>query len=178
MAYVLGAVILLAGPGGIASLRARIEVPSQGRVSTATLLLLLAAFFGSGACAVLAARAGSWTLPFSANASRLAGGLIGFLGIALILASRLYFTFRQAWGLDFDKLITRGVYRWSRNPQVVGWFLTYVGVAVFGRSGAALLIAVLLLLAFVPWILAEERALERRFGDEYRRYCSQTRRFL
>jgi protein-S-isoprenylcysteine O-methyltransferase Ste14 len=54
----------------------------------------------------------------------------------------------------------------------------YAGVGLYGRSGAALVIAGFFMVAFVPWILAEERALVQRFGDEYRSYCGRTRRFL
>lgn len=178
MLYVLLAAACLAGLGGIASVRARAEVPATGRVSGPTFAIMFSAFVGAGLCTVLAARAQSWPLPISQTIGRIGGAVIGLTGVGLIAASRLLFTFRRAWGLDFDKLITHGVYRWSRNPQVVGWFLMYVGLAFFGRSGAALLIASLFLLAFVPWILAEERTLERRFGGEYRAYRAGTPRFL
>lgn len=178
MSYVLSALAFLGGLSGLASLRARWEVPGSGRVSTATFLILFAGFVGAGVCTVLAAMAAAWTLPMTITLSRTCGLIVGMGGIALIVASRMHFTFRRAWGLDFDKLVTQGVYRYSRNPQVVGWFLLYAGIAMYGRSGAALLIAGMFLLTFVPWILAEERALERRFGDEYRRYREQTRRFF
>ena len=178
MVYIVSAVAFLAGLGGMASVRARKEVPRAGRVSGLTFAIMFAAFVGAGVCAVLAARAGSWPLPISVEVSRVAGVLVGLAGVGLILASRMMFTFRRAWGLDFDLLVTRGIYRWSRNPQVVGWFLMYVGIALYGRSGAALLIAVLFMVAFVPWILAEERALQGRFGEAYTQYRQRTPRFL
>lgn len=178
MTYVLAALAFLGGLGGLASLRTQWEIPESGRVSTATFLILFAGFVGAGLCAVLAAMAAAWTLPLTITVARACGVIVGMGGIALIVASRMHFTFRRAWGLDFDKLVTHGVYRYSRNPQVVGWFLLYTGIALCGRSGAALLIAGMFLLTFVPWILAEERALERRFGDDYRRYREQTRRFF
>ena len=69
---------------------------------------------------------------------------------------------------------------WKRSafPQVVGWFLMYAGIALYGRSGAALVIAILFMAAFVPWILAEERALQARFGEAYTQYRKRTPRFL
>jgi protein-S-isoprenylcysteine O-methyltransferase Ste14 len=178
MVYIACAVAFLGVLGGLASLRARKEVPAAGRVSGTTFAIMFAAFVGAGICAVLAARAGNWPLPLSMTTARVAGVLVGLSGLGLIVASRMLFTFRRAWGLDFDKLVTGGVYRWSRNPQVVGWFLMYMGIALYGRSGAALVIACLFLIAFVPWILAEERVLQGRFGEVYTQYRQRTPRFL
>ena len=178
MVHVLLAGICLFGSGTVALIRVRKEVPQDGRVGPLTLTLMLLGFFGAGVAAVLAAVDHVWLIPLRSETALILGTVVGLLGVAICLAARWRFTFRQAWGLEFDTLVTTGIYRWSRNPQVIGWFLLYVGVGFAGRSGAALFIAALFLLAFIPWILAEERAMESRFGDAYRAYCKQTRRFV
>lgn len=76
-------------------------------------------------------------------------------------------------------LVTTGPFALSRNPLYVSMTVLYVGIAVAARSvwALALLIAVLVV---VRWgiIAREERYLERKFGDEYRRYKARVRRWL
>ncbi len=74
--------------------------------------------------------------------------------------------------------MTDGVYRYSRNPQNVGWGLVLLGVSLAGRSGAALLLTAVFFVVFRSYIPVEERHLERTFGEEYRRYRDATPRFL
>jgi len=76
-------------------------------------------------------------------------------------------------------LVTTGAYRLTRNPGYVGMTLTYSGIAVL--AGALWPFATLLpALAVIDRgvIAREERHLEARFGDEYRRYRSRVRRWL
>jgi len=169
--------LFLFGFGTSAFRRARREL-SRGRVSGWTLTLMILAFAGSGGAAIGAALAHIWPLPISTTVAVVCGAAVALAGIGVCLAGRLFFTFRRAWGLEVDVLVTRGVYRWTRNPQVLGWFLIYCGAGFLGRSAAALVIAALFMIGCVPWILAEERALDERFGEAYRSYCARTPRFL
>nr|WP_093137983.1 isoprenylcysteine carboxylmethyltransferase family protein [Pseudoxanthomonas sp. GM95] len=77
------------------------------------------------------------------------------------------------------QLVTTGVYRYSRNPMYLGHVLVLIGWGLWLQT-AWVLPAVLLQLA---WLRAlqigpEERALDQRFGDVYRAYCAQVRRWL
>jgi protein-S-isoprenylcysteine O-methyltransferase Ste14 len=76
-------------------------------------------------------------------------------------------------------LVTRGVYRRTRNPMYLGFLLVLVGVAV----ATANLLAVLLLPAFVLYmnrfqIKPEERALSAMFGAQFENYCAKVRRWI
>jgi protein-S-isoprenylcysteine O-methyltransferase Ste14 len=76
-------------------------------------------------------------------------------------------------------LVTTGPYRISRNPGYLGLALAYAGIALL--SGALWPFASLVpTLALIDRgvIAREERYLERKFGDQYRRYRRQTRRWL
>ena len=69
------------------------------------------------------------------------------------------------------ELATDGVFRFSRNPAYFGATSIYIGVALITRSlpaFVALPVALALLDRFV--VDKEERYLEMRFGDRYRRY--------
>ncbi len=91
---------------------------------------------------------------------------------------REFRSFEQMSALDTGRLVKSGPYRYSRNPQVVGWGATLVGVALANRSPGALLLAVFYFFVHGLHAPVEERHLERTFGEEYRRYREKTPRFL
>ena len=77
------------------------------------------------------------------------------------------------------KLVTSGIYRYSRNPMYLGVLMTLMGEAVFFRSyhlGIYLLIMALIFNFFI--LLVEEPRLHEDFGDEYSHYCNRVRRWL
>jgi protein-S-isoprenylcysteine O-methyltransferase Ste14 len=76
-------------------------------------------------------------------------------------------------------LVISGPYRFSRNPMYLGLALLFTGVAVMlGVVWALLFVIPLILYIQVRVIIPEERYLQRAFGDDYRAYCSQVRRWL
>ena len=75
-------------------------------------------------------------------------------------------------------IATTGIFRWTRNPMYVGGSLALLGIAI----GFALDWVILLQVASLPLIhygiiLREERYLERKFGDDYRRYKTKVPRY-
>ncbi|GBD93255.1 hypothetical protein BMS3Abin05_00838 [bacterium BMS3Abin05] len=111
----------------------------------------------------------------------LAGGLILF-GIGVILLSMGMIEFRslrRSTGQDISKLITTGVYRWSRNPQFVGWFLILLGISLAGRSGLAfVLTGVFAVVIYLYTVLLAEPYLGSLYGEEYRLYKLRTARWI
>jgi protein-S-isoprenylcysteine O-methyltransferase Ste14 len=76
-------------------------------------------------------------------------------------------------------LVTTGVYRLSRNPIYLSMVLIYVGIAlIFAASWAFLLLVPALIALEIEVIRREEAYLERRFGEAYRQYRSEVRRWL
>lgn len=76
-------------------------------------------------------------------------------------------------------LVTIGPYRYSRNPMYLSLLVMLLGIFVLLGSVTPLIA----LLAFetiisTRFIDPEERALERRYGDAYRRYKSTVRRWI
>lgn len=78
-----------------------------------------------------------------------------------------------------NALVTNGLYRLSRNPIYIALSLIHAGIAIAADNAWALvsLIPVLIILHYGV-ILREERYLERKFGEEYRRYRGSVRRWL
>ena len=120
-----------------------------------------------------------WQIPLTGPVALALGAGIGAFGASLYLSARIRFrSFRLTWGLTTDRLVTGGIYRFSRNPQSVGWLLFLVGVGVACRSGAGLFLAGAFLVSCFVWLPVEERILFRRFGEEYRRYRDSVPRYL
>ena len=71
-----------------------------------------------------------------------------------------------------------GVYRFSRNPMYVAYFLCFLGCALLAQS-PPLAVLVLVFQGSAHWvILAEERWCSQRFGEAYLQYMRTVRRYL
>jgi protein-S-isoprenylcysteine O-methyltransferase Ste14 len=76
-------------------------------------------------------------------------------------------------------IATTGPYRWTRNPMYLGMALIYAGLAIGFDGPIALALLPLVLIAIQTQVIArEERYLEAKFGDDYRRYKAEVRRWL
>ena len=78
-----------------------------------------------------------------------------------------------------SQLISSGVYRISRNPIYLGFFLLLIGWGLWLANAMALLISILFPILMTQFqIIPEERALETLFGDEYVTYRQKVRRWV
>ena len=77
------------------------------------------------------------------------------------------------------ELVTDGPYRYSRNPLYLALTLIYAGVGLIADDLWILILLVPLLL-LIHWgvVVREERYLEAKFGEAYRRYKERVRRWL
>jgi protein-S-isoprenylcysteine O-methyltransferase Ste14 len=72
-------------------------------------------------------------------------------------------------------LIRSGPYRWVRHPAYAGNLLSYAGLGLaFGSWASAALLFTAALIGVLPRIRVEESALQRAYGDPYRRYRATT----
>lgn len=176
---VYAAAIVLALLAGFCLWRADREYERLHRLSPTTIVAawllhaLHAGFVG------VAAWHSAWPLPVGRTLAVALGSALLAQGLGFVIAAATGFrSIRRLAGARTDRLVVAGVYRYSRNPQSVGWMLALGGIALLGRSGLALLLVLLFWGIF--WIYAdmEERHLERVLGDEYRRYRDATPRYL
>ena len=120
-----------------------------------------------------------WPLPLKALPTAVSGAVFLLLGLALLGAGMTKFgSVARMSGRTHGELISAGVYRWSRNPQNLGWGLALIGIALLGHSGLALLFAAIFFLAFRVYVPVEERFMRKIFGDEWLRYEQATSRFF
>jgi protein-S-isoprenylcysteine O-methyltransferase Ste14 len=74
-------------------------------------------------------------------------------------------------------LVTRGIYRFIRNPCVSGVFLLVVGTVFIAPSLLALLAMFANVIGYEMKVRAEEDYLRRMHGAEYEAYCARTGRY-
>lgn len=117
----------------------------------------------------------AWILP--AWARVLAGVVLVPAGFGLGFAAMRRLTIAASFGLE-GRLVTSGPYRYSRNPQCVGFILGYLGFGLLCNSLLALVTAVLLAIVLGLSPFAEEPWLRERFGDAYTDYASRVPRFV
>jgi len=77
-----------------------------------------------------------------------------------------------------DKLVTRGIYHYSRNPMQLSQVVIYLGVGIATASWIFLLLAVVYMVVPILWLDAEERHCLKYYGDAYRRYMNKTPRWI
>jgi len=76
-------------------------------------------------------------------------------------------------------LVTSGPFRYSRNPLYLGGnVFCFFGAALLLGSPSALVMTALHLPLVDFMIRREEKQLEQRFGNEFRAYKKQVRRWL
>jgi protein-S-isoprenylcysteine O-methyltransferase Ste14 len=77
-----------------------------------------------------------------------------------------------------DKLVTRGIYRYSRNPMQLSQVVVFLGVGIAAASWVFLLLAVAYIVMPLLWVDAEERHCLKYYGDAYREYMNKTPRWI
>lgn len=93
-------------------------------------------------------------------------------GLAIFAASAWAFA-RTGKGFTAE-----GLYRISRNPMYIGYFLYFLGCAIMTRS-LILLATVIVFQISAHWIIrSEERWCIREFGEKYEAYMKKVRRYL
>ncbi len=75
-------------------------------------------------------------------------------------------------------LVTSGPFAWTRNPIILSHALAALGEALVVASPAAVAIALLLGIPVQFVVRHEERALEARHGEAYRRYRDTVPRWI
>lgn len=113
---------------------------------------------------------------------RYIGGGVVMLGIGIVILAAQSFkraeTNIEPWK-PTTKIISTGIYTYSRNPIYTGFCLVLIGIGIFLNS-------LWILISFIPSailvyyvaIKKEEIYLERKFGEEYISYKNKVRRWL
>jgi protein-S-isoprenylcysteine O-methyltransferase Ste14 len=170
LSYVLALTILTSA---VALLFARWEYHKRGRLTLVGLFLLCVMIFMPN---LVLEYATSYEIPSSIV--DYIGIFMSILGIIICLVGIIQFgSIPKMMCQDAGELTISGIYRWSRNPQYVGWLLFLFGFALTDWSlwclAALLVVAVSLHLL----VLVEEEHLRRVFGEQYTNFCQRVPRY-
>ena len=144
-------------PESPSSKRRKIEI-----ISWILVLVMLASFFYS---IFLPIKLGTiWFM---------AGLLVYLVGIILIAISMIDFA-----TTPIDKPVTKGIYRYSRNPLFIGFFLIYFGIAIACTSWVYLAMTVFFILSTHYLSPFEEAITLGHYGKAYKEYMKKTPKWI
>jgi len=102
---------------------------------------------------------------------------VGFFIVGLIIYLLSYFKLgvKKSSGLNFSGLITSGIYKHIRHPQILSWMLILVGISFYLNSPISSILTLLLWFFFkILFQSIEERQLVKKYGNEYIEYRRKT----
>lgn len=111
------------------------------------------------------------------------------LGVYLIAFADLLFlnalvSMKDSWRVGVDredtnrKLITTGIYSFSRNPAFLAFDLMYIGIALMYCNIVLIICTIITIVIFHLQILQEEKFLEETMGGEYISYKKKAGRYV
>lgn len=105
------------------------------------------------------------------------GAVLFVAGYGIAIASGLDLGVEETKGLA-GELRTGGWYRYSRNPQYVGYVVATVGFALVANSTLVAVICAFYLGWWLSLPFAEEPWLREQYGEAYERYAARVPRFV
>jgi protein-S-isoprenylcysteine O-methyltransferase Ste14 len=109
------------------------------------------------------------------------GVLFCLTGLILLVGSLVSFGQSFRVGIDTDhpdKLITTGVFAFSRNPIYVAFALILLGQFLIFSNWILLVYIGAAIWLFHRQVLREEDFLKKHYGKEYLEYCNRVRRYV
>ena len=118
--------------------------------------------------------------PWQTPAALLLALLAVAIGVAGLLAFHRAGTTHSPVRVDATcHLVSNGVYGFSRNPMYLGLVMLLLAASLYWGALTPLVVIPLFVAALSRWqIEPEEQVLTDKFGDQYRAYCQQVRRWL
>ncbi|GMQ87894.1 MAG: isoprenylcysteine carboxylmethyltransferase family protein [Gammaproteobacteria bacterium] len=118
-----------------------------------------------------------WVVAF--GGSTLAWALVMGASLVLMVAGYLLLSrgWRQVHGAR-GRMVTEGLYAFVRHPQYTGLFLVITGFLVQWPTLLTVLMAPVLVYAYVRLAFSEERYMLDQFGEQYREYRRHVPAFI
>lgn len=97
------------------------------------------------------------------------------LGAVVYLSAYLKLGVKNSSGTSYNGLVSSGIYKFIRNPQILGWMIILSGISLYLNS------LISLVLSIVFWMLykmllqpIEEKNLTKKYGENYLKYKNKT----
>jgi protein-S-isoprenylcysteine O-methyltransferase Ste14 len=103
-----------------------------------------------------------------------------FFGFALLYIGRFEMgnSFRLGTAKEHTSLKVNGLFRLGRNPMYVGMYATMVASGLYTLNPVVIFLAVFVIAIHHSIVLAEERQMQKVFGQEYLDYRDRVRRYI
>ena len=104
--------------------------------------------------------------------------LVFCLGLIVLIIAWFRLGTGTSFGQDKKGLYTGGIYRYSRNPQLVGYGILLLSFLIpyFSWYSVVWFLQYLIISYFM--INSEEEFLTQRYGEEYEKYCNEVPRII
>jgi protein-S-isoprenylcysteine O-methyltransferase Ste14 len=127
----------------------------------------------------------TWLIPLPLSVPpilRVSGFPLVVLGFLLGMGALIAFRHARMTHEPRDtvtRLVTSGIYRFTRNPVYLGFLLMQVGLLLNAGSYWGILLTPIMVLLFNRLVIEqEELSLTQKFGDGYRSYKSKVGRWI
>jgi protein-S-isoprenylcysteine O-methyltransferase Ste14 len=103
------------------------------------------------------------------------------VGVCTFISATIFM--KSSWRVGIDKntkttLVTDGIYKFSRNPAFLGFYLMFAGLFFTYSNLLTLFVLVINIITFHRLILQEEKHLLSMFGAEYESYKRKVPRYF
>ncbi len=108
---------------------------------------------------------------------------IGLMVLGFIICLAAQYNMRTSWRIGIElnteiKLVTEGIFRYSRNPFFLGTFLSYVGFFVILPNILSFVVGTVYYFLIQIQVRFEEENLVNTLGKPYKKYLGEVRRWI
>ncbi|MDN5895885.1 MAG: phosphatidylethanolamine N-methyltransferase family protein [Nocardioides sp.] len=154
------------------------DLERHGRLRPVTATVMWGAYAAHALLVVRVLRRPRARLSLPARPAMISGTALVAAGLATCLAGMRRFDGpSELTGTSNQALATTGIYRYSRNPQYVGYVTVLAGAALAQRSSTALACTGMMAAAYATWVPIEEHHLRELHGQTYDDYRHVTNRW-
>ncbi len=105
------------------------------------------------------------------------GAVFSIVGLGIDVWGTRTLSAQQSLG-EKGKIVTDGPYRYTRNPQYIGFIALFAGIVIMTASLMALLTGAFAIFLFLIIPFSEEPWLRQLYGEPYVEYCKNVPRFI
>lgn len=101
------------------------------------------------------------------------GTILFICGISVMVSALI--TFCKS---PLNNPITKGLYKYSRNPQMLGIWTVFFSIGIMTDSIISIMLLIMNIIFSHQYIKAEEQSCIRKYGDEYIEYLKSKPRYF